>query len=38
MVLNNTSWQFSETACVVSDLPPRTPGTRPRLHAAHHGH
>jgi hypothetical protein len=38
MVLNNTSWQFSETACVVSDLPPRTAGTQPRLHAAHHGH
>lgn len=22
MVLNNTSWQFSETPCVVSDAPP----------------
>lgn len=37
MVLNNTSWQFSETPCVVSDVAPQTP-EKPRLHAAHHGH
>jgi hypothetical protein len=25
MVLNNTSWQFTQTPCVVSRLPPATP-------------
>jgi len=25
MVLNNTSWQFTETPCVVSHLPPARP-------------
>ena len=34
MVLNNTSWQFSDTPCVVSDAPVRRPaGTQ---HAHHH--
>ena len=34
MVLNNTSWHFSDTPCVVSDAPVRRPaGTK---HAHHH--
>ena len=30
MVLNNTSWQFTETPCVVSHLPPAGPPHRAR--------
>ena len=36
MVLNNTSWQFSDTPCVVSDAPVRKPA-RAATHAHHHG-
>lgn len=37
MVLNNTSWQFSDTPCVVSDTPARRPaGTAKHAHH-HHG-
>ena len=37
MVLNNTSWQFSDTPCVVSDMPARRPaGTAKHAHH-HHG-
>jgi hypothetical protein len=36
MVLNNTSWQFSDTPCVVSDTPARKP-VRDGTHAHHHG-
>jgi len=36
MVLNNTSWQFSETPCVVSELPvDATPGHASHEHAGH---
>jgi hypothetical protein len=30
MVLNNTSWKFTETPCVVSHLPPARPPHRAR--------
>ena len=33
MVLNNTSWQFSDTPCVISELPVDAPGRRE--HASH---
>ena len=33
MVLNNTSWQFSETPCVISEVPADAPA--PREHASH---
>ena len=33
MVLNNTSWQFSDTPCVISELPAGAPGRRE--HASH---
>jgi hypothetical protein len=36
MVLNNTSWQFSETPCVVSDIPAEAPAPARHDHAAHH--
>jgi len=26
MVLNNTSWQFTDTPCVISQAPPAKPG------------
>lgn len=35
MVLNNTSWQFSETPCVVSDIPADTPAPARHDHASH---
>jgi hypothetical protein len=37
MVLNNTSWQFSETPCVVADAPARKPAST-ATHAHHHPH
>jgi len=39
MVLNNTSWQFSETPCVISKAPPApSPGkSMAHDHAGHHG-
>jgi len=38
MVLNNTSWQFSDTPCVVSDVPMRKPaGTAKHDHDPRHG-
>jgi len=33
MVLNNTSWQFSDTPCVVSEATPAAPA--PPEHASH---
>ena len=36
MVLNNTSWQFSDTPCVVSEAPARKPA-RAAIHAHLHG-
>jgi len=39
MVLNNTSWQFSETPCVVSAAPAELPDLAARANADHHhGH
>lgn len=39
MVLNNTSWQFSETPCVVSQTPPSAvPPAAGHQHGDHHGH
>jgi hypothetical protein len=35
MVLNNTSWQFSDMPCVVSDAPVRKPAST-ATHAHHH--
>ena len=35
MVLNNTSWQFSDTPCVVSEAPVRKPASA-ATHAHHH--
>jgi len=35
MVLNNTSWQFSETPCVVSDVPAEMPAQAKHDHASH---
>jgi hypothetical protein len=37
MVLNNTSWQFSETPCVVSKAPPAQPSEKAAAHD-HSGH
>ena len=40
MVLNNTSWQFSDTPCVVSSSEPpadREQALAPRSHAHRHG-
>jgi hypothetical protein len=38
MVLNNTSWQFSDTPCVVSDAPAHRPaGAAKHAHHHHHG-
>jgi hypothetical protein len=37
MVLNNTSWQFSDTPCMVSDAPARRPASTAK-HAQHHLH
>jgi len=36
MVLNNTSWQFSDTPCVVSAAPVRQPATT-AMHDHRHG-
>jgi hypothetical protein len=40
MVLNNTSWQFTATPCVVSAAPPDREPARPTAHDhhAHHRH
>jgi hypothetical protein len=38
MVLNNTSWQFSETPCVVSKAPPVPPATSVAHDHHHHRH
>jgi hypothetical protein len=35
MVLNNTSWHFSETPCLVSDVPAETPAQAKHDHASH---
>ena len=35
MVLNNTSWQFSDTPCVISETSRAKPA--PREHASHSG-
>jgi len=37
MVLNNTSWQFSDTPCVVSDVPMRKPASTAEHDHHHHG-
>jgi hypothetical protein len=37
MVLNNTSWRFSDTPCVVSDLPARKPASAATHTHHHHG-
>lgn len=42
MVLNNTSWQFTDTPCVVSQVPPENEAEPARAaahdHDAHHRH
>lgn len=38
MVLNNTSWQFSETPCVVSDVPADAPPAQDKHDHASHDH
>lgn len=38
MVLNNTSWQFTETPCTVSTVPQALEPTRAHGHAHTHGH
>jgi hypothetical protein len=38
MVLNNTSWQFSETPCVVSAAPPAQPPAKAAAHDDHSTH
>ncbi len=38
MVLNNTSWQFSETPCVVSKAPPAEPPAKAAAHDHSHAH
>jgi hypothetical protein len=37
MVLNNTSWKFTDTPCVVSNAPPQDEPARASAHD-HHGH
>jgi hypothetical protein len=37
MVLNNTSWQFSDTPCVVSDAPVQRPASTAKHDHHHHG-
>ena len=37
MVLNNTSWQFSDTPCVVSDAPAKPVDTAKHAHHQHGG-
>jgi hypothetical protein len=39
MVLNNTSWTFTDTPCVVSQVPPQAEPERAAAHDhAHHRH
>jgi hypothetical protein len=38
MVLNNTSWKFTETPCVVSAVPPADVPEAARAETAHHHH